>query len=668
MSRQKKWIAIFSIGIIILYLAGVWISARANNTAFNSVVVFNPARPDLSPGWLIITALITISAMLLIFIVPGLVWTLGVARPFKNYPSLLGTVFAVNTIVLMLSTTLFKLIARSPMNRAKFLVIVAVLTISGLLYLLTKGDLSEKIRHLPKMGRYEVAVGVAGAVFVLLVLIAFRGKVFRENFLGDGVEQFRLASSLKEHVLPYWILFGRSEPEEGGNEESGHPNEPGEGVSPSRALEEGEGFGYPIPNPNMMYPWLTSFSILLLGECEAALRLPVFVYLLGVYFAMVVLISPPARGAFAVLFTLSILLLYTIIMFFYTGYNPYFTDIGVPPGLDTLFTLFLLWQIYFLLNGNKTLFVAFAVFSALTRYSGPVFTVILLAAYGIFFKGDRRSLRKAAAQYVIVSFLVAVAYFLYGWTHKYLGYWYASAEVEYLRDYLAPNSRANILLFARYFIIFSGGLPVLGLFFLKSKDNVSRLLSILTLIYLLIVLSSGYKALHYLAPIALLPGIVFLRHISMSDRKHVILMSKGLCLASVICLVLMILPKMYYVNTANREFGTRTCMMFSSYEEAVRHAGIIYDVHEKGDIGWYIGKQTWVEYADISRSPVKEKYDFYLTGDRQPPEPGFRLVASIPDMTYLYARNEDTVSEIRNKQVPDRKKVFSDLFKGIANQ
>jgi len=162
----------------------------------------------------------------------------------------------------------------------------------------------------------------------ILSLIIFQGKIFLENFSGDGTESFGFSRSLKSSVLPYWDL------------------------------EDGRWGFYPR---FMFFAYPNILSILHLGETEASVRLPFFVFLFCIYLLMDGLIRhgpghSKARISDGILVSLAIVT-FVICNIFYSTWHPYFADIAEPTHVDTMVTFYFLAAILFLLTEQNKWFV-----------------------------------------------------------------------------------------------------------------------------------------------------------------------------------------------------------------------------------------------------------------------------------------------------------------------
>ena len=113
-----------------------------------------------------------------------------------------------------------------------------------------------------------------------------------------------------------------------------------------------------------------------------------------------------------------------------------------------------------------------------------------------------------------------------------LSYWIDTLDMEYVQHYLAdvPRWKSGPLFFG-YFLLGSGGIAALGLLWALRRDAWQQTVATITLLYLLIVLGSGFKNLHWLAPLWPIPLVLFLMpgrpkelvgefEVSPSERDH----------------------------------------------------------------------------------------------------------------------------------------------------
>lgn len=210
------------------------------------------------PMWASFVALaFGISGVAIALIVPTLAWIVAVSRPGLRTAALFHRAFATNLIQAVVFISAWKAFEGVVPPRAVFIGWQAVVTVVGL------GLSWRRHRGLWPSRDGPRLVVVAGTVLLLCLPLFLWSKIAIENGSDDGTEQFEFSRSLATNQLPYWDL------------ENDHY-----GFYPSFML-----FAYP-----------TQLSFIALGETEAAQRLPVFFYLLGIVLALAELIRRRRRA------------------------------------------------------------------------------------------------------------------------------------------------------------------------------------------------------------------------------------------------------------------------------------------------------------------------------------------------------------------------------------
>lgn len=570
--------------VLFTYFAATFALGLSLNVSFNDAIVFDPETKYSFFSQYILKPIIVLAGIPLIFIIPGMIWTLSFLKKNRCYLTLFGSAFAVNLILLIVSTSIFKIITHSPLNRTNFLGIITTIVATGLIFFFRNRMCLEKINIQRLFKAKQLINIIIGIIFVGMLIFVLHEKIFIENFNGDGVEIFEFSKSLKEHLLPHWDL------------------------------ENGSWGFYPT---FMFFSYPNSFSILLFGESEAAVRLPFFVYLFCIYLVLLGFIEKGINNEQRLksLFLLLIFILFTIINCFYATHHAHFADIASPTAIEAFLTLLVLFESYFLLIGNKKLFLIYAIFSTLARPSGIIFTFMLCAFYWVLFKLRRKYLVKVFATYIL--FLLGYKFLIFIYTRFFpLGIDQFSLTRLISRFQKIPHGQ-RVVLFIRYFFITSGIIPALSLFFSKSNDKISRYFSLVILSYLSLILLSVTKHIHYFIPLTFFSTIVFFRLVNKAKRQ---MLYYSLFSVIVISLIILSLPTNYIIYTYNRELGSQTCMLFDSYKEAVEQSHIIYKylpppTLNRNRTKWGIGKHTWVYYSDSADFPQKS-YNYYLVSPK----------------------------------------------------
>jgi hypothetical protein len=630
---KKKNIIIFSFGVLSIYIFSVLVLAKAQQTSFNGVSLFNP---EISMGSDIIRAVIVLSGWLLVYFIPGFLWLTAKKENFlkQGRLNIIGKSFLTSILLLAASTTVFKLISQQRLERTNFVATLFILIFSGSLILWrNKSEIWSKpdwlsLSRIEKNKLFSIAIGLA---IILVFMFVFRGKIFLENFSEGGIEFFYPAESLKQHILPY------------------------------ADLELGGRFGLPISDPYLTISFINLFNILLFGASEAAVRLHFFLYLFLLYLLVNIFAGPFKKSN--VLCLGCFMAFFVIVLFFYIDHNAYFEDIADYVTIPLFVSLFYL-SIYFLLNKESAFFFIASTLATLTLWSGLALVPIALIGFRVYFSDRKDYLKSIISRYLLLMFILTALYLIYGSLNGYLQAWYHSLRIEYINElFYSSNNLGYILTFLFYFIFLAGVVPALAIFILKHKDREACLFSFVTLGYLLVVFKSSYINLHYFAPVIFLPLVSSLRlSVYMHGRKESI--AKCMLFFTVsICLIIS-LPKKYIVHTAYRDIGKQICMLFDSFEGAYRHRDICQmDFNRSMYFKHYVDIETIPYYAKITTRP-RGKYNYYISDNPSVFDHTLNLLGRNKD-TYLFVRdlNHHILLNERYKDYPSRIETAAGIFK-----
>jgi len=473
-----------------------------------------------------------------------------------------------------------------------------------------------------------LAVVVFGVVF-------FNAQIERQCFNGDGIEAFYLADSLRYYAVPHWEI-----------ETSGQ-------------------YGIVVVNPAVVNSYWTMAAQVLLRSEEGATRIGWVIWSAAVAIVLLDMVRSGIRSrrvgggsagrtillrtltgtTFAALWFLSALW-----YLFYCGYYPWMTDAGNPGTPDSLFVLFLVLGLCGLRSGRPAVWAAMLVLASMVLYAGPVMLVLSLVAAMIWPPVPRGRILRAAAGAVAVVGVIAIGYLIVGASQGLIGSWLETIEGEYVADLVpTPAVWRTAILFFVYFVLAcgfagAGGLarpfmaggslrpPMNGV----DRDSAlqrrlarewawRRVVALTVAGYLSIVLLADYKNLHYLGPLPPLAVLLWLlpalprsgsrtdatcasatRRRSPGELTRPIAACCGLLVAIVICWPVSRTP-----FTLNRTFGERTMFVTDSQEASCRAATVIDSFRAAEDLpSWgphekaWIGKHTWIYYADHSRMSI----------------------------------------------------------------
>jgi hypothetical protein len=421
-------------------------------------------------------------------------------------------------------------------------------------------------------------------------------KVFVENFIVDGIESFEFSKSLQSGVLPKWDL------------ENGF-------------------FGF-YPD-FMLFAYPNSFSMLVYGEGEAAVRLPFFLFLFLTYLVSIKLIhNGRETSAYGLLFLALPFTLLAILQGHYYAWGIE-TDLAQPAATDLLFLFLFLLSSFHLVNGRYGLFLVASALGVISLPSGRLFFLLSVLAFALSFTPGKRTVLKLAASSVATLLGTEVLYRIYV---SYV----PQGEIKFdagfvLREYLTGIGAENLLWDLKTLAIVTGIVPLLACC-LIVRDRVSRYFTYILFAYFAVVIVIPQEKLHYFMPLSVGVLIVATRKVS-GQAEPLKRAYYALSTMSFLALIVACYPKSYEPYTLAGDFGARSCISVPSYEEAVRYLRPFYDTLPLFKHG--INPHSWIHYSDLTHCP-KEQYDFYFTV-REMPLDGYTL-HRLDNGSYFYAR------------------------------
>ena len=476
----------------VVYICAATSAAAIDGRALADVVCFEPGElPSLSLARLALAAAMTVGAVGTLFVAPGLL----AAALFRRWPRTSRCAgvwsFAANSAALPL--IFFLLRNTVGVDRLEFAAAWLLWTAA---LLLTKMRLDKR-----RAGQVLTGGQGLGGVFprkmtpgaVLLALavmlaavVALFPEQFRQCFNEDGTETRQLALSLRQHLLPYWELETRK-PLPGGR------------------------LGTVVVNPSLVNSYWTSGLQLLLGDNELPTRLPYWIWWFASFLVMLRMIRP-RRQAWRAALPLSLLIVLVAVLFtFYVGYNPYMADIANPGVTDALFIFCMFLAFDSLRRRARWAWTVSMLLATLVLYAAPVMLAVMLPAMWFWKPIPRRETIRWGLTIGGALAAVAVFYVVWGWREGTLPVWVNTFDIEYLQNYLSEvPRRLSIPLFFGYFLLGCGGIAALGLIEAFRRDAWQRTVATTAILYLAIALNSGFKNLHFLAPLLLIPMLLFL--------------------------------------------------------------------------------------------------------------------------------------------------------------
>lgn len=398
----------------------------------------------------------------------------------------------------------------------------------------------------------EALAAIAG-----LSLLAVFGpaRIATQSFDGDGVEAFSFAASLRTRLLPFWDL------------------------------ENGAWGFYPA---FMSFAYPLQLSMALLGESEAAARLPV----LPLAAALAAFVGAGHHGfmrgglmAAAVVVVATSGLNYT--------YEPYAADIAEPTVTDLSFTVGLLAMLWAWSQRRLAVFGLGAAFVVTGQPAGAPFALLLVG--GGMVRRDSRAFAFRAAG-LLAGILLARTIAVHLSNPPGATKFSPAAFLAHHTHAISPRFGGRQIATQLWALLVqtSGAPLVFATAFAKDirahKDRHAAYLALAA--YLLAITLSPRRHPHYLTPVAAM--ILFLVPPGASVGRWWM----GLI---AVALLGVLPPRACPVDTRPAEFGRGTLAVFDTGRDAVENADLLYRVlivpPWRDERQWGIGKHAWVLYA-----------------------------------------------------------------------
>jgi len=515
--------AIVAFALMLVYILSVFGLSRMASPGPKASVVFGPDAPHTSLLSLPLKIFAILSALILAFSLPGLIWVLALWPREEDIPlpRMMAWAFPASIGLLIAAISIFKMLFSLPLSRGSFLGLNGALMAIGLI--LAARKVRGKIHF--NWSLKSAVPFIAFGFVILLSLGLFSKEILSSPSLDmtfsagksisgealsrwDLFEPFGLAESLKVHLLPHWHL------------------------------EFADRFGFPVVNPPL-HSYLNLFALLLLGDAFGAVSITSALFIYVSSLVVLGLISPPSqpasqqfeKSAPAKAFGREPAILILVIAIF--GY--FFLHENDPTTFvfpTHLFVLNLLLAFHFLLKGEFRLFLVYAFLASLSRYAG-----LLLISLGIFFywflsKEGRKPALRAYGGYLALLGLFFTLVFCASAAQGNLGVFLETVKQEILVRFdhfgliglppmnVSPEPKAsvaNTISFLNWFLY--GPVFLSIFFFLPKKDKTARFFSLTSIAYLLIISVSRYKRVHYVAPFVFMAAVVAARTFFVSKRK-----------------------------------------------------------------------------------------------------------------------------------------------------
>ena len=490
-----------------------------------------------------------------------------------------------------------------------------------------------KCQPFTRIGTVHVACVALTAIFAFWLL---RGEIFEQCFSGDGAESYYLATSLFDHVLPHWEL-----------EKSGK-------------------FGPVVVNPSLLNSYWTAALMLLIDSPETATRGMFLLCCPATFTFLVLALKVSDFGPTAVCCAHLILMIswYS----FYVGYRPFLmADVANPGVVDWFFALLLLLSFIALLDGDLAGWGSGIILASLVLYAGPVFLVISTVSAFLAKVVDRRQLIRAGLRTTFVLACIAAAYAVVALECGLLRDWLRTIDGEYLADFSNPLRYATSgWAFCSLFLLGAGGLPALGLLtgWSDGGTRIERFVSLNCVSYLLIVLCSDYKNVHYIGPIIVLPLWCWLLQISrLTARQSAFHLLTAM---SIIAVIILSWPLERSVHNAERTMGLTTQFLTDDeFEAGLWARSVQKQLNGEEYFGCEIRRHTLVIYSVVSATRNASKNVVFTTAN---PPKDFYVLSTDSDTSARLCVRRGSLDQIKNDLTAQERKRFPRFMANLIRQ
>ena len=494
---------------------------------------------------------------------------------------------------------------------------------------------------LPFRGNHAGATLLSMLLVSWLFLVVMAPKFYWETFTGDGAHAFETSRLLLLRSLPFW--------------DSTAGDMPG---------------AYGITTMLVVFP--SSWFVRLFGECEAAVRLPLVLFLAALYAGILAVIgegrSTCLGKAERSLIWLG-LAIFVVVLAYSVTYDPYSADLALPAARKALsVACFLGFVLAF--SNSKPIWICFWGVLACTSSPGGVLLTGLWSLVVAWlwrprpWSGITASVAVLSAVTVctvfVPSILAAVNLPAPGTEHNpgVLVRRFTGLQLdEWLRlsflwewDYLRRWS---------FLVLPSGILPAAALFTWRRQDSLTRALAIVAVAYFLIFYVQAFVTLHYFVPAMLLVLVIYWRTLASFGMEQ----RKWAGLATVLCGVAALyisLPENARPVWEARVVGSAIDIRFGGYHEmdpaVYRRLRIFRHLIPYGDESCipeerYCGSPIVWNYYAYRHQRVPRKVNYVLQPDSLDPPSGMELLVQAGDAA-LYVADRTVLAKHRGLRPP----------------
>ena len=467
----------------------------------------NSAQPDFVPSHALLLYLRAPLAALsgvLLCLSPGLI--VALARPSSSDASRwIVSAFGVSLVLVSVVTSTVQTLVGEPLRDAWFKGLLVVLSLLAAGFTRWRQRDRRSVPQ-PLRSEHSAATLLLMALVPWLLLVTLAPKFYWENFNPDGNEAFETGRLLLWQPLPFW------------------------------SADAGLMAHFPGVT-SMLFTFPASWFIRLFGEFEVAARLPVLLYLIVLFAAIVSLAnhgrSQALRAPERLLIWLG-LSIYLVVMAYSATYNPYSADIAEPATHDTLLMVCFLGFVLEFVSGNK---LCMALWLGLAYLSWPITTVLTglwLLAVVLLWRPRPWNLAGTSCGVLLACILAgrlipmaleAAGQPAPGGEYSWMGLVESIFTVYQIGAWLRLSFLWQEVYLDRWaFLIFPAGiLPAISLLAWRWQDRVTKAVTLTAIGYFAFFYIQAFVSLHYFVPAMILPLVVYWRMDWPERRRWLIL-------------------------------------------------------------------------------------------------------------------------------------------------
>jgi hypothetical protein len=601
---QKRTLVNLGIFLLVCLLTAIFL----DDTASRAARLYD-AQPA-PVGWYATTRLATlylltplvITAITASLMMPGVLLLLS-ARRQMHVGELLLKAFGLSFLAHVVTLSTLKAFTDGPVSGTQFEAALATLLCASYVWLLIRSG-----KDNPALAIFSDHVSRRRLIWFIAIPALFTAallpSIFWQELNPDGFEAMEIGRTLSELMLPAF---------------------------PTESGTLGLGIGM-VP---MAFP--INWFMLLSGPLEAATRLPMAMYLVTVFAALLAFIeykSPRQLKPAEELVILLALAGFTVTMSFSSGYDNYFTDISSPAAFETLTIIFILASGYFLITGMYRWYLPFTVAGFLARPTMLLFVLLLGIAIALIYREHRRA-RLVMTALAVGTWIALVI----GYENIFLASAAGAAEPGYSSSSIIDRFRYLTLHDVHRFIYAAvpvGLLPALSLLAFRWQDDIARCLTLVTAGYFFVFFVPAFISLHHFVPAMIIPLIVLWRLIVAHADRMLPAVTTGA--VTLVC-VWLSLPQDFHISRTFTGIGERMAFQigdyhgdYPAYRQAIAGSELLYtlfrpDWEVDDPAQELVGDNHLLYYASQEKMPGQTIDYRVLPPDAAPPDSFVRIAA-----------------------------------------